>query len=254
MKRRVPRVNSSQFTTDACALHAGFTRRTYIRAIAMRPLAIIEPDVALSADLRAKLEAAGFKVECLGSATAALPRLRAHTFALAILDLDLRDTDPFAICTEASKHIPVITVVARASEEVCVRALDCGAEDCVVRTIPGRELVARIRGVLRRKAVPDEVTLDSMAVSISEMRIRVDDISHNLTRGETELLAMLVAHAPTPIPALRIAQLLGARRGTVESRIKSLRKKLGAGRLVSRGSLGYQLVIEDEGQSARPRG
>lgn len=208
----------------------------------MRPLAIIEPDVSLSGALRSTLEAAGFRAQCFSSGSAALPSLRTHAFALAILDLDLHDTDPFALCTEASRHMPVITVTSSCAEEMCVRALECGADDCVALRIPGRELVARIRSVLRRSETVDEGTLHSLAVSISEMRIRAKDATHNLTRGETEILAMLVAHAPAPVPALRMAQLLGARRGTIESRIKSLRKKLGAGRLVSRGSLGYQLV------------
>lgn len=217
----------------------------------MRPLAIIEPDVALSAELRSTLEAAGFRAECFKSGSAALPRLRAQEFALAILDLDLRDTDPFAFCSEASTYMPVITVTARCSEETCVRALECGADDCVLRRTPGRELVARIRGVLRRRDLPEEGTLHSLAISVSEMRIRAHDATHNLTRGETEILAMLVAHAPTPVPALRMAQLLDAKRGTIESRIKSLRKKLGAGRLVSRGSLGYQLTEGDDDRPAR---
>jgi len=208
----------------------------------MRPLAIIESDVALSTELRSTLETAGFRTECFYSGSAALPHLRAQAFALAILDLDLSDTDAFVVCAEASRHIPVITMTSACVEDLCVRALECGADDCIARRTPGRELVARIRSVLRRSETLDEGTLHSLAVSISEMRIRAKDATHNLTRGETEILSMLVSHAPTPVPALRMAQLLGARRGTIESRIKSLRKKLGAGRLVSRGSLGYQLV------------
>ena len=90
----------------------------------------------------------------------------------------------------------------------------------------------------------DESAYDSLSVSISEMRIRTGTETHDLTRGETELLAVLIQHAPAPLPVRRIAELLDARRGTIESRIKSLRRKLGGGRLVSRGGLGYQLVHE----------
>lgn len=208
----------------------------------MRPLAIIESNVALSAELRTTVEAAGFRAECFSSGAAALTHLRTRAFALAILGLDLRDTDPFAVCSEASRHLPVITVAAECGEDTCVRALECGADDCVLRGTSGRELVARIRGVLRRSDIPDEAAFHSLSVSISEMRIRAAGATHNLTRGETEVLAMLLTHAPAPVPAARMAELLDARRGTIESRIKSLRKKLGPGKLVSRGSLGYQLV------------
>ncbi|MGZ5431713.1 MAG: response regulator transcription factor [Thermoanaerobaculia bacterium] len=206
----------------------------------MRPLAIIEPDTAFSASLRATLEAAGFRAECFTTATNALAALRGQAFALAILGLDLRDTDPYAVCREVSAHLPIITVADECGGESCVRALECGADDCIVRTTSGRELVARVHSVLRR--TPHSEDYDSLETSLSEMRIRAGNTTHDLTRGETEVLAILLQHAPAPVTVTRMSEVLHAKRGTVESRIKSLRKKLGKGRLVSRGSLGYQLV------------
>ena len=203
-------------------------------------MAIIDP--ARGPELRTAIEAAGFHAECFSTASAALTQLRTRAFALAILDLALRDTDPFAVCREISRTLPIITITPDAGEEACVRALECGADDCVPRTTSGRELIARIRNVLRRSTTDDEKEYDSLSVSISEMRIRTATETHDLTRGETELLAVLIQHAPAPLPVRRIAELLSARRGTIESRIKSLRRKLGGGRLVSRGGLGYQLV------------
>jgi DNA-binding response OmpR family regulator len=203
-------------------------------------VAIIDP--ARGPELRTAIEAAGFHAECFSTATAALTQLRTRAFALAILDLALRDTDPFAVCREISRTLPIITITSDGGEEACVRALECGADDCVPRTTSGRELIARIRNVLRRSTTRDEKEYDSLSVSISEMRIRTATETHDLTRGETELLAVLIQHAPAPLPVRRIAELLSARRGTIESRIKSLRRKLGGERLVSRGGLGYQLV------------
>lgn len=208
----------------------------------VRSVAII--DETRCAELRGAIEAAGFRAECFATATGALAQLRTRTFALAILDLGLRDTDPFAVCREISRHLPIITVASELGEETCVKALECGADDCVSRATSGRELIARIRNVLRRSTSQDESAYDSLSVSISEMRIRTATETHDLTRGETELLAVLIQHAPAPLPVRRIAELLDARRGTIESRIKSLRRKLGGGRLVSRGGLGYQLVHE----------
>jgi len=208
----------------------------------VRPLAIIEPDTIFSAALRATLEAAGFRAECFTSGTNALAALRTHAFALAILGLDLRDTDPYAVCREVSHHMPIITVAYDCDAEMCVHALECGADDCVVRATSGRELVARVRSVLRRTPHYDDY--DSLESSLSEMRIHAGNATHDLTRGETEVLAVLLQHAPAPVTVSRMCELLPAKRGTVESRIKSLRKKLGKGRLVSRGSLGYQLVEE----------
>ena len=209
----------------------------------MRPLAIIESDVALSAKLREAVEAAGFRAECFSTATNALTHLRTRSYALAILGLDLRDTDPYAVCEQVSRHVPIITVANECGEEACVRALEHGADDCVLRKTSGRELVARIRNVLRRSDATEGDQLDALSVSISEMRVRVGGATHDLTRGEAEVLATLIQHAPAPVTAVRMSQILNAKRGTIESRIKSLRKKLGPGRLVSRGSLGYQLSV-----------
>ena len=206
----------------------------------VRPLAIIEPDAAYSASLRATLEAAGFRAECFSTATNALSELRTRTFALAILDLDVRDTDPYAVCREVSPHLPIITVAHECPTDSCIRALECGADDCVMRSTAGRELVARVHNVLRR--MPHREEHDTLETSLSEMRVRAGSVTHALTRGETEVLAILVQHAPAPVTVARMCELLPVKRGTIESRIKSLRRKLGKARLVSRGSLGYQLV------------
>ncbi|HYC89655.1 MAG TPA: hypothetical protein VEO54_10630 [Thermoanaerobaculia bacterium] len=197
----------------------------------MRLVAIVEPDAAQCEKLREAVEAAGLRAETFPSADAALERLRTRACALAIVGLDAGD-DFYRV---ASALAPLIVVC-----QDCAPALESGADDCVARTTSARELAARIHSVLRRAPRPDE----SLSISIPEMRVRTPEAKHDLTRGETELLAVLLQHAPTPVPIKRLTELLGARRGTVESRIKSVRKKLGPGRLVSRGSLGYQLVEE----------
>lgn len=207
----------------------------------MRPLVIIEPDAVYAAALRATLEAAGFRTESFTTATNALAQLRMRSFALALLGLDVHDTDPYAVCREVSPHLPIITIARECAGDSCIRALECGADDCVVRATTGRELVARVHNVLRR--APHRDDYESLETSLSEMRVRAGNITHDLTRGETEVLAILVQHAPAPVTVTRMCELLPeVKRGTVESRIKSLRRKLGRARLVSRGSLGYQLV------------
>lgn len=206
----------------------------------MRPLAIIEPHAVLSESMQSSLHAAGFESEWFGTASAALAAMRKRVFALAILDLAIRDTDPFTVCREISRTVPLITVSHECEADACAHALECGADDCVKRATSGRELVARVHSVLRRADRGDPP--DSLARSLSEMRVHAPDGIHNLTRGEAEVLGVLLQFAPSPIPIVRMATLLGAKRGTVESRIKSLRKKVGRHRLVSRGRLGYQLI------------
>jgi two-component system catabolic regulation response regulator CreB len=202
----------------------------------MRPLAIIETDIALATQLRSAVESAGFRAELFETARPALPLLRDRAFALAIIDLDLDDV--LEICRDLSPCLPLIAVGAAA--ELCVRAIESGADDCICRPVADRELIARIRNVLRR-AGSGRPEHDPLAAVVSEMRVRVGEQVRTLTRGEAALLGVLLDHAPAPMTVMDIARAIGAKRGTVESRIKSLRKKLGEGVLVSRGRWGYQL-------------
>ena len=210
----------------------------------MRPLAIIETDVAISTEIESAVHAAGFSSRSFVEPSAAIADLRRRGFSLAIVDLDLTDTDPFAVCSEASRIVPVIAVTADCNEDVCVRAFESGADDCLRRPFAGRELVARIRNVLRRAdAAEGAEDIDELSSFVSAMRIRVGEKTYNLSRGESEVLAVLLEHAPAPVTVARLTELLEAKRGTIESRIKSLRRKLGSERLVSRGQFGYQLSI-----------
>jgi len=208
----------------------------------MRPLAIIDPSAA-STTLRRDVEAAGFRTDCFTDAPSALAALRRRSYALAILDLDLGDSDAFNVCREMSRIVPVITMTADGREDICVQAFESGADDCVVRTLTGRELVARVRNVLRRAANDNDAAcdLDQLSISLSEMRIRNGATVHELSRGEAEVLSLLLEHSPAPITTVEMARLLPAKRATIESRIKSLRKKLGPERLVTRGRFGYEL-------------
>ena len=214
----------------------------------MRPLALIDHAVQ-SAALRRDVEAAGFRLEHFPDALAGLVAIRRRAYALAIVDLELQDADPFAICREVSEIVPVIALTSNESEDVCVQAFASGADDCVCRTtLSGRELVARVRNVLRRApSAADAATcdFDTLSISLAEMRVRNGGVVHELSRGEAEVLTLLLERSPAPITAVELARLLPAKRGTIESRIKSLRMKLGADRLVTRGRFGYELRTRD---------
>lgn len=209
----------------------------------MRPLAIIEQDSTTSKNLLRSVEAAGFRADCFPDSASALSSLRQRPFSLAILDLDLREGDPFAVCREMSLLVPVIAISAEGDEEVRVRAFEAGADDCVTQTFTARELIARVRNILRRAGSSSNATceLDALSISLPEMRVRNGGEVHELSRGEAEILALLLEHSPAPLTPTDMAKHLPAKRSTIESRIKSLRKKLGPGRLVSRGTFGYVL-------------
>lgn len=211
----------------------------------MRPVAIIESNTAARAELRNAVEDAGFRTDCFGDGLSALAMLRKRPFSLAILELDVHQDDAFAVCREISRVVPLIIVTSECDAETCVRALESGADDCVTRPLPARELVARMRNVLRRAdAAPEAAGSEALSISIREMRVRNGNTTHELSRGEAELLALLIEHAPRPLSPARIGELLRAKPETVRSRIKSLRRKLGPARLANRSRLGYYLIVD----------
>ncbi|HEX7151104.1 MAG TPA: response regulator transcription factor [Thermoanaerobaculia bacterium] len=212
----------------------------------MRTVAIIHRAGASAGALKSAIEAEGYRAECFTRRDAAVAAIRRRGYSLVLLDLEV--DDGYELCRVAHEAHPVICLTDDNSDASCVRAFESGADDCICRPFSFRELVARIRNLLSRTegARDESVALDAVEIFISAMRIRVGGRMMELTRGETEILALLVEHAPAPLTVSRMLEMLPAgsevKRGTVESRIKSLRRKLGADRLVNRGGFGYQLV------------
>ena len=211
----------------------------------IRPLALIEPDPLYAASIRRTFEEAGYHVDCFADPGAAFDSLRTRAFGLTIVELDRSSFDPFTVTSEISALMPVLTITSNPSEEQCVKALQSGADDCICRPFRDRELIARTRNILRRNGAGDTSGAEApsnLMISIAEMRATADGVTHDLTRGEADVLAALLAHAPTPLSSTQLAELVSAERGTVESRIRSLRQKLGPHHLVTRGRLGYELA------------
>ena len=211
----------------------------------MTRVAIIEHDLSFAAEIRAAVESAGLQTDCFTEARAALPDVRREAFALAILGLDIPDADPFDVCREASSIVPVIVIGCRRDEETCLRAFEAGADDCLARPIVPRELGARALNLLRR-AGRETSGSGELASAVSAMRVRFGTEMRDLSRGEAEILELLVESRGAPLTVVQMLDRLPPRsrvkRGTMESRIKSLRRKLGPERLVSRGRFGYQLA------------
>lgn len=213
----------------------------------MRPVIIVAREGAAAQTLRAALASGGFQAQHLADLSAAREEIRQQKYSMAIIALDPGDSAAAALSREVSALVPVIAVTACCTGEQCVDMLECGADDCVPQNVPERELLARIRNVMRRGMPVEEEASDSIVQALTEMRVRVDGHTWELTKGELDVLSVLVESAPTPLTAVEIAERLGARRGTVESRVKRLRSKLGRDRLVSRGWLGYEYVARPSG-------
>ncbi|HVS30989.1 MAG TPA: response regulator transcription factor [Thermoanaerobaculia bacterium] len=217
-------------------------------------LAIVEGDEVQARELRARLVHAGFSVRCYATTTAALAGLHSGAYDLCLLDIDLPAVDGVDLCQAlraSGVSIPIIAVTSGPQEESRrVEALSAGADDVVPKTISSRELVARVRAVLRRSgrvsaalAYQDE----ELRVDLDQMRAVVAGRPVALSRGEARVLSILIHEAPAPVPSSRLCRELSPeedqlKQTTVEARIKSLRRKLGPHRIETRARFGYAFV------------
>lgn len=211
---------------------------------------------------------AQYQIECKGAAThAELKRmLSLEHFDLLLLDVMLPDGDGLRICRELreSSNVPIILLTALADEGDRVLGLEMGADDYVTKPFSARELVARIRAVLRRsddrlwvhrRSEVEEVSFEGWLLSLSKRSLHnPDGILVTLTGGEFDLLVALVS---APGRVLTRDQLMEMTRGrtadaydrSIDVQLSRLRKKLGTSELIKtvRGG-GYQFTAEVTGE------
>jgi DNA-binding response OmpR family regulator len=159
----------------------------------------------------AYLEREGFRVDEASTGAAALQQIDESAPDLVVLDVMLPEIDGFSVLTELRKtgDIPVILLTARTEEPDRVLGLELGADDYVVKPFSPRELVARVRSVLRRSAptVTPTGILDFDALRIDEQArvVTLDDSEIEMTPKEFDLLAFL---ARSPRQVFSRSQLL----------------------------------------------
>ena len=161
---------------------------------------VVEDDRKTAASLQLYLEHAGFEVATAFTGSEALRQARAILPDLLLLDAMLPEVDGFAVCRalRAERDVPVILVTARSTEEDKLEGLAIGADDYVTKPFSPREVVARVKAVLRR------VRLEEVPTKLRTRQIEIDRESHavsvrgrsvDLTPAEFDLLAAL-ARAP----------------------------------------------------------
>ena len=215
---------------------------------------LVEDEDDIASVVRAYLERDGFRVVWATHGTEGLHALEQHDVRLAILDLQLPDTDGFELCRAIRSYsrLPVVMLTARDEEIDRVTGLELGADDYVTKPFSPRELVARIHAVLRR-AEPDvdHETLDAGDV-VLDRRSRtalVDGREVELTAREFELVWHLAERPGVVVSRERILDRVwgiafpGGTR-TVDVHVGQLRRKLHRPELIRtvRGS-GYKLFV-----------
>ncbi len=204
----------------------------------MDRILVIDDDPGLTALLAEYLQARGHSVVTAPDGEQGLDRLRTGGVDLVILDVMLPGKDGFEICREirADSNVPIIMLTARGDEMDRIVGLELGADDYLPKPFNPRELLARIRAVMRRKApgaAPAE-TFSAAGVRLDPERreVQVDGEPVELTTTEFEILRVLVASAGRVVPRERLMELArgpdwASFERSVDVHVSHLRRKLG---------------------------
>ena len=147
----------------------------------MTKILLVEDDGQIASYLGELLRAEGFDTQIAGSKKEAGECLLAQDFDLVLLDVSLPDGNGFSICAEIKREyeIPVIFLTASGDEYSVVAGLDMGADDYIAKPFRPRELISRIRSVLRRCKKEQRI------LSCGDLRVNVSLAT--VTKGEKEL-------------------------------------------------------------------
>lgn len=223
---------------------------------------ITEDEPKLSALLSDYLIAAGFQASILDTGNDAIAWIREHSPAAILLDLNLPGIDGLTLCRQvrAFSDIPILMLTARVDEIDRLLGLELGADDYICKPFSPREVVARVRAVLRRGRGQENSAAQAVIVDEDRFEARVHGNPLSLTPVEFRLLGKL---ASQPGRVFSRRQLMGALYAdhrivsdrTVDSHVKNLRKKLlemGIDPITAVYGVGYRFELTDE-EAEAPR-
>jgi len=217
---------------------------------------LIEDDAKLAALLVEFLAGHGVSVQIARDGRSGLAALKTGAFDVVLLDLGLPDGDGLDVCRtiRSTSRLPLLMLTARGDESDRVVGLELGADDYLPKPFSPRELLARMRAVLRRaapEAVNERLRIGPIAIDVEARTVRVDEREIDLTGLEFDLLLVLARRAGRVVPRDAMMELAG--RGetvgdrTVDVHVAKLRHKLGDDAKSPRylrtvRGVGYQLV------------
>ena len=203
----------------------------------MKTILVVEDEMKIARLVRDYLQHAGFEVIVTGDGESALASARGAKPDLVVLDLGLPGRDGLDVTRELrrSSNLPIVMLTARGDEADRIVGLELGADDYVVKPFSPKELVARVRAVLRRTATsgaPQELLrVADVEIDVHRMRASVGGRSVDLTPTEFQLLVALIRE---PGRVFTRGQLLDAVHGVaiesyeraIDAHVKNIRKKI----------------------------
>jgi DNA-binding response OmpR family regulator len=205
----------------------------------VKTILIVDDEPKITALVGDYLSRAGFAVVAAHNGADALSAARGKKPDLILLDLGLPDMDglDLARTLRGESGVPILMLTARDSETDKIVGLELGADDYITKPFSPRELVARVRAVLRRmeelagQSATDRIEVGDLSIDLARRRVRVQDREVDLTSTEFDLLVTL---ARQPGRVFTRAQLLDSIHGVsfesyeraIDSHIKNVRRKI----------------------------
>ncbi len=220
---------------------------------------LVDDEPKIAEVLRAYLEREGFQVLTAVTGRQAIERVNASNPELVILDLNLPDVDGLEVCRTIRKasSVPIIMLTGRGEEVDKIVGLEVGADDYITKPFSAREVVARVKAVLRRQPSETQhtaIVTGHLVVDPARYEVTCEGKRLELTTTEFKLLATL---ARNPGIVFSRAQLLDAVQGidsagydrTIDVHVKNLRQKMPDGckcQIETVRAVGYKLEVQPD--------
>jgi DNA-binding response OmpR family regulator len=225
---------------------------------------VVEDESSIASFVALYLKNAGYTVKTAATGGEALKQVGVDQPSLIVLDLNLPDIDGIEVCRRIRKaaDVPIIMLTARDEDVDKIIGLEVGADDYLTKPFNPRELVARVKSVLRRSA-PDRKNLESaqiqhgdLAVDAGRREVHVGDQEIQLAPKEFDLLWELLDHRGLVLTRDQLLERVwgytfaGDTR-TVDVHVRQLRRKLGeASPIVTVWGVGYKVAPAREAAAA----
>ena len=230
---------------------------------ASRRILFVEDEASIYEPFSKALRRNGFEPVVARTAAEALESAERVDPALVLLDLNLPDGDGSDVCRTLRRDsdVPIVMLTARGTEMDRVVGLELGADDYVVKPFSSRELISRIRAVLRRPRMEEPPAepfgVDGLEIDPGARSVRVDGEAVALARKEFDLLAELARHAGQVVKREDLmarvwdVNWFGSTK-TLDVHIRTLRRKLGDDSSRPRyietvRGVGFRLLTPEEG-------
>ena len=236
-----------------------FKKEWMIDMMEQKTILIVDDENMMREAVASYLEKQGYHVLQAETGTQALSLLEKETVSFVILDLMLPDISGEEICSRIRRQsrIPIIMLTAKTMEDDMLNGLNLGADDYISKPFSLREVIARVKAVLRRtvttetERVPERLTYQSLVIDITKKKVSIDDEEVPLTKKEFEILLLLVQNKGRVFSREDILARIWSDEvyvldRTIDVNITRLRKKIGVYGKCIVTRLGYGYCFEAE--------